>query len=46
MMQELTLGQGTIRYRDEGTGPVIFFVHGALVDGRLWEPVVPTMAAE
>jgi pimeloyl-ACP methyl ester carboxylesterase len=40
MMHELTLGQGTIRYRDEGTGPVIFFVHGALVDGRLWEPVV------
>jgi pimeloyl-ACP methyl ester carboxylesterase len=39
-MHELTLGQGTIRYRDEGTGPVIFFVHGALVDGRLWEPVV------
>jgi pimeloyl-ACP methyl ester carboxylesterase len=39
-MPELTLDQGTIRYRDEGTGPAIFFVHGALVDGRLWEPVV------
>jgi pimeloyl-ACP methyl ester carboxylesterase len=39
-MPELTLQQGTIRYRDEGTGPVLFFVHGALVDGRLWEPVV------
>ena len=39
-MPELTLEQGTIRYRDEGTGPVLFFVHGALVDGRLWEPVV------
>jgi pimeloyl-ACP methyl ester carboxylesterase len=39
-MHELTLGQGKIRYRDEGTGPVIFFVHGALVDGRLWDPVV------
>lgn len=39
-MPELTLQQGTIRYRDEGTGPTLFFVHGALVDGRLWEPVV------
>jgi pimeloyl-ACP methyl ester carboxylesterase len=39
-MPELQLQQGTIRYRDEGTGPTLFFVHGALVDGRLWEPVV------
>jgi pimeloyl-ACP methyl ester carboxylesterase len=39
-MPELTLDQGTIRYRDEGAGPVLFFVHGALVDGRLWDPVV------
>jgi pimeloyl-ACP methyl ester carboxylesterase len=39
-MPELTLQQGTVRYRDEGTGPTLFFVHGALVDGRLWEPVV------
>jgi pimeloyl-ACP methyl ester carboxylesterase len=39
-MPELALEQGTIRYRDEGAGPVLFFVHGALVDGRLWEPVV------
>src|SRR3954451_16640963 len=39
-MHELTLLQGTIRYRDEGTGPAIVFVHGALVDGRLWDPVV------
>jgi pimeloyl-ACP methyl ester carboxylesterase len=39
-MPEITLQPGTIRYRDEGTGPVLFFVHGALVDGRLWDPVV------
>jgi pimeloyl-ACP methyl ester carboxylesterase len=39
-MPDLKLRQGTIRYRDEGTGPIIFFVHGALVDGRLWDPVV------
>lgn len=39
-MPELTLNQGTIRYRDEGAGPVLVFVHGALVDGHLWDPVV------
>jgi pimeloyl-ACP methyl ester carboxylesterase len=39
-MPELNLPQGTIRYREEGSGPTIVFVHGALVDGRLWEPVV------
>lgn len=39
-MPELTLDQGTIRYHDEGSGPTIVFVHGALVDGRLWQPVV------
>jgi pimeloyl-ACP methyl ester carboxylesterase len=37
---EIELAQGTVRYRDEGSGPPIVFVHGALVDGRLWEPVV------
>ena len=39
-MPELTLDQGTIRYPDEGSGPPIVFVHGALVDRRLWEPVI------
>jgi pimeloyl-ACP methyl ester carboxylesterase len=39
-MPDLSLPQGTIRYREDGTGPPIVFVHGALVDGRLWEPVV------
>ncbi|WCB95856.1 hypothetical protein DSM104299_04607 [Baekduia alba] len=39
-MPELTLDQGTIRYRDEGSGPTVLFIHGALVNGRLWDPVV------
>jgi pimeloyl-ACP methyl ester carboxylesterase len=41
-MPEVTLDQGTVRYRDEGAvdGPVVVFIHGALVDGRLWDPVV------
>ena len=31
------LPQGTIRYRDSGSGEPILFVHGFLVDGRLWD---------
>jgi pimeloyl-ACP methyl ester carboxylesterase len=36
---EIALRQGTVRFRDEGAGPPVVFVHGLLVDGRLWEPV-------
>jgi pimeloyl-ACP methyl ester carboxylesterase len=45
-MPEVTLPQGKIRYRDEGSGPTIVFIHGALVDGRLWEPVVERLRGE
>jgi pimeloyl-ACP methyl ester carboxylesterase len=31
------LTQGDIRYRDVGTGEPIVFIHGLLVNGRLWE---------
>lgn len=40
-LRETSLPQGTIRYRDSGTGPPIVFVHGLLVDGTLWRKVVP-----
>ena len=43
-MPDITLPQGTIHYRDEGAGPPLVFVHGALVDGRLWEPLVERLA--
>jgi pimeloyl-ACP methyl ester carboxylesterase len=39
-MKEVRLSQGTVRYRDEGSGAPIVFVHGLLVNGRLWERVV------
>jgi pimeloyl-ACP methyl ester carboxylesterase len=39
-MPDIDLALGTLRYRDEGDGSPIVFVHGVLVDGRLWEPVV------
>jgi pimeloyl-ACP methyl ester carboxylesterase len=34
--QEIRLPQGAIRYRELGEGEPIVFVHGYLVDGRLW----------
>src|SRR5258708_3342540 len=38
-MNELELSSGTIRYRDDGRGPPIVFVHGSLVNGTLWRDV-------
>lgn len=42
--QEISLPAGTIRYREAGVGPPIVFVHGYLVDGRLWEGVVDRLS--
>jgi pimeloyl-ACP methyl ester carboxylesterase len=42
-MSEATLPQGTIHYRESGEGPPIVFVHGLLVDGRLWRKVTPLL---
>jgi pimeloyl-ACP methyl ester carboxylesterase len=38
-MQEVRLPQGTIRYRDVGSGEPIVLVHGLLVNGLLWRKV-------
>jgi pimeloyl-ACP methyl ester carboxylesterase len=42
--REVQLKQGTIRYREAGSGPTVVFVHGYLVDGRLWDGVVDALA--
>jgi pimeloyl-ACP methyl ester carboxylesterase len=43
--REIDLTAGRIRYRDTlGEGPAIVFVHGYLVDGRLWDGVVDALA--
>jgi pimeloyl-ACP methyl ester carboxylesterase len=42
--QEIGLSAGRIRYREAGEGPAIVFVHGYLVDGRLWDGVVDALA--
>src|ERR1700730_9373822 len=40
------LSSGRIRYRDEGTGPTLLFVHGLLVNGLLWRKVVPLLRGQ
>jgi pimeloyl-ACP methyl ester carboxylesterase len=38
--KEVKLPAGTIRYREAGQGKPVVFVHGFLVDSRLWDGVV------
>ena len=42
--REVDLPAGTIRYREAGEGKPVVFVHGVLVDGRLWDGVVDRLA--
>jgi pimeloyl-ACP methyl ester carboxylesterase len=42
--KEIQLPAGKIRYREAGEGKPIVFVHGYLVDGRLWEGVVDRLS--
>jgi pimeloyl-ACP methyl ester carboxylesterase len=43
---DVSLPQGTITYRERGTGDPIVFVHGALVNADLWRKVVPQLAKD
>lgn len=40
-MPDIQLTQGTVHYRDEGEGPAVVFIHGLLVNGRVWDDVMP-----
>jgi pimeloyl-ACP methyl ester carboxylesterase len=42
--REIQLPAGTIRYREAGEGKPVVFVHGYLVDGRLWDGVVDALS--
>ena len=44
--ETVELPQGTVRYRDVGSGPPILFVHAALTNGAFWRNVVPRLASE
>jgi pimeloyl-ACP methyl ester carboxylesterase len=43
-MKEARLSAGTVRYRDLGSGEPLLFVHGLLVNGRLWEHAAERLA--
>ncbi|HWW67405.1 MAG TPA: alpha/beta hydrolase [Solirubrobacterales bacterium] len=42
--RQIELPVGTVRYREAGEGKPVVFVHGYLVDGRLWDGVVDSLA--
>jgi pimeloyl-ACP methyl ester carboxylesterase len=42
--REIQLSAGKVRFREAGEGKPIVFVHGYLVDGRLWDGVVDRLA--
>ena len=42
--REIQLSAGKIRYREAGEGKPVVFVHGFLVDGRLWDGVVDRLS--
>jgi pimeloyl-ACP methyl ester carboxylesterase len=44
--REVSLAQGTIRYRDLGAGEPVVLVHGLLTNGELWREVAPRLAAD
>ncbi len=44
--REVQLPQGTISYRERGSGEPIVFVHGLLVNGDLWRKVVPELSKD
>jgi pimeloyl-ACP methyl ester carboxylesterase len=46
MTHEARLPQGTIRYRDEGAGEPLLFIHGLGVNGDLWRRVVPRLSKD
>jgi pimeloyl-ACP methyl ester carboxylesterase len=43
-MDEVQLSAGTIRYHDQGDGPVVVFVHGLLVNSALWKGVAERLS--
>jgi pimeloyl-ACP methyl ester carboxylesterase len=43
--KDIQIPHGRIRYREAGSGRPIVFLHGVLVDGRLWRKVAPALSA-
>ncbi|MFE5857898.1 alpha/beta fold hydrolase [Streptomyces sp. NPDC056500] len=45
-MPQITLDQGTVHYGDTGEGEPVLFLHGYLMDSKLWEPIVDRLAPD
>ena len=45
-MQDARIPQGTVRYRDTGTGEPLVFIHGLLTNGLLWRKVVDRLSGD
>jgi pimeloyl-ACP methyl ester carboxylesterase len=45
-MKEASIPQGTIRYREQGTGEPVVLVHGLLNNGLLWRDVVEDLGKD
>ncbi len=43
---EIALPQGTIRYLDQGAGPVLVFIPGLLANGSVWGRLIPRLAGQ
>ena len=43
---EVQLSQGTIHYRESGTGEPLVFVHGLLANGRLWDRLAEQLSPD
>jgi pimeloyl-ACP methyl ester carboxylesterase len=41
---EVTLPQGTIRYRELGEGPALVFIHAFMTSGAVWRELAPLLA--
>ena len=45
-VKDVSVPQGSIRYRELGAGDPIVLLHGLLVNGLLWRKVAPALADE
>ena len=45
-IRSVELPQGTVEYRETGSGPTVVLLHGLLVAGSLWRDVLPRLAPD
>jgi pimeloyl-ACP methyl ester carboxylesterase len=45
-LAEIELTQGTIQYREVGSGPPIVLIHGVMVDGTVWDRLLPLLSRD